>query len=94
MFTAATQYRYIAEAVWLPTYLSIGALIVALINNSAAAAVVVVVALIGCRMLLELVYRVVLGDARLQWHVGAIAFVSQIFVWGLLWTWYAQRGAA
>jgi hypothetical protein len=93
MFTAATQYRYVAEAVWLPTYLSVAALLVALINNNTAAAVAVVVALTGCRLLLELVYRIVLGDARLQWRVGVIAIVSQILVWGFVWTWYAQRGA-
>jgi hypothetical protein len=94
MFTAATQYRYVSEVVWLPTYLSIGALVLLLIDNSTAATVVMLVTLIGCRLVLELVYRIVLGDARLQWREGTVAFASQLVVWGLVWAWYAQRGAA
>jgi hypothetical protein len=94
MFTAATQYRYVSEGVWLPTYLSVAALVVALIDNGIVAMTVSVVALTGCRLVLELAYRFVLGDARLNWQVGVVAFASQLLVWGLVWTWYVQRGAA
>ena len=94
MLTAATQYKYVAEAVWLPTYVGVGALVVGNIDNSAIAAAVMVVALIACRMVLELAYRIAFGDARLQWRVAVVAFGAQLAVWGILWAWYAQRGTA
>jgi hypothetical protein len=94
MITAATQYRYVSEAVWLPTYASITALVLGSIESTNVVGVTVVAALLGCRLVLELVFRFVLGDARLQWRVGVVAFASQLVVWGLFWFWYAQRGAA
>ena len=93
MITAATQHRYVSEAVWLPTYLSVAALILGSFNSAAAASVAVAGALLGCRLVLELVYRFILGDARLQWCVGIVAFFSQLAVWGPFWFWFAQREA-
>jgi hypothetical protein len=94
MITAATQYRYVSETVWLPTYLSVAAMIWGSVENSNLAAVAVAAALIACRLVLELVYRIVLGDARLQWRVGVVALASQLVVWGFFWFWYAQRGSS
>ena len=92
MLTTATQYKYISEAVWLPTYLGIGALVLGLIDNTAIATAVLIVALVVGRMVLELAYRIAFGDARLQWRIGAVAFGAQLAVWGSLAALYAQRG--
>lgn len=94
MFTAATQYRYVSEAVWLPTYLSITALILGSVESTNLAMVSVAAALLGCRLVLEVVYRFVLGDARLQWHIGLLAFASQVAIWGAFWFMYSHRGTA
>jgi hypothetical protein len=94
MITAATQRKYISELVWLPTYLALAALVLSSISNSSLAAVVLIVGLIASRLVLELAYRFVFGDSRLQWRVGAAAFALQLMVWGALWALYAQTGAA
>ena len=94
MFTAATQHRYVSEAIWLPTYLSIAALILGSVESTNLAMVSVAAALLGCRLFLELVYRFVLGDARLQWHIGLVALASQVAIWGTFWFMYSQRGTA
>ena len=94
MITAATQHRYVSEAIWLPTYLGVSAVVLGTINSSAIAAVFLLVAPIGSRFVLEFIYRVVFGDARLQWRIGIAAFVTQLVIWGLLATWYLQKGGA
>lgn len=94
MFTAATHYRYVAEAVWLPSYVAVGALVLGNINDSMIAAFALFIALVASRIVLEFVCRFVFGDVRLQWRVGVIAFVSQLVLWESLWVWYAQERAA
>lgn len=94
MFTAATQYKYVSEVVWLPTYLVLGAVTSAFFGSTAIGLVAVIIMLILCRMILELLYRIAFGDARLKWQVGAIAFTLQIVVWGALWAWFAENGKA
>jgi hypothetical protein len=94
MTTAATQRKYVSEVVWLPTYIGVGALVLGSVNNSYSIDAAIILSLIASRMLLELVYRIAFGDARLHWRVGAVAFASQLILWGALWAWYAQRGAA
>jgi hypothetical protein len=90
MVTAATQYKYVSEVVWLPTYLAVSALTFGFFGNGPIAWGAVIFALIACRMTLELLYRIAFGDVRLRWHVGAIAFASQLLIWGLLWVWFAK----
>jgi len=87
-------HRYVAEIVWLPTYVSLIVLILGTVANSALATVLVLVSLIGSRMILEFVCRVVFGDARLQFRTQIAAFGFQLIVWGLVWFVYAQRHSA
>ena len=84
-------HRYIAEAVWLPTYIGLCILVVGTVANAAVATALVLVSLIASRLVLELVYRMVFGDARLQLRTQLAAFGFQAFVWSLVWFWYAQR---
>jgi hypothetical protein len=89
-----TPYRYISEAVWLPTYLAVGALLTAFIGGSAVSLIVIFISIIACRMVLEFLYRVAFGDVRLSWQVGAGAFLLQLLAWGALWAWFANKGTA
>ena len=94
MFTAATQYRYVSELVWLPTYVAVCALTTALIDNSWVATLVTLFALIASRIVLEVLYRIAFGDSRLQLRVGILAFMSQVGAWGLLLVWFSRHGGA
>jgi len=94
MDSAPLDRRYVSEAVWLPTYIGVAALVLSTVQSSAAATLLVVVGLIGCRLVLELLYRVAFGVTRLDWRTGLVAFGSQVIVWALLWGWHAQRSGA
>ena len=94
MTSAATDRRYVSEAVWLPTYIGVAMVVLGTVSSSWVATLLVVAALIGCRLLLELLYRMVFGTARLEFRTGLIAFGSQIVVWALIWAWHAQRSGA
>jgi len=93
MNNSRPERQYIAEVVWLPTYIAVGALVLGRINDSTVATAAMLVALVACRVVLELVYRVVFGNARLQLRTGVIALGCQMVVWGLAWFWYAQVGS-
>jgi len=85
------RYRYISEAVWLPTYIGITALVLGTINNAGFATVVGLISLLLCRIFLELLYRMAFGGARLQWRTQLATFGFQLVVWALVWGWYVQR---
>ena len=87
-------HRYMAELVWLPTYISLGMLILGTVANTALASALVLVSLIASRMLLEVTYRFIFGDARLQLRTQLAAFGFQAVAWGVVWFWYAQRATA
>ena len=87
-------HRYMAEAVWLPTYIGLVMLVLGKVENGTLASALVIVALVGSRMLLELVYRLTFGDARLQLRTQLAAFAFQAVAWGLVWAWHAQRTSA
>jgi len=87
-------HRYMAEAVWLPTYIGLVMLVLGKVENGTLASALVIVALVGSRMLLELVYRLTFGDARLQLRTQLAAFAFQVVAWGLVWAWYAERTSA
>ncbi len=86
--------RYIAEVVWLPTYLGVSLVVLATVDNSALATAVLVFALTTCHFLLEVLYRFAFGDARLDSRTKWLAFGSQLIVWGLVLAWHAQRTAS
>jgi hypothetical protein len=88
------RYRYISEAVWLPTYIGIAALVLGTINNPALATAVGLASALVCRMLLELLYRIAFGETRLQLRIQLATFSLQLLVWILVWGWYVQRTTA
>ena len=88
------HYRYVAESTWLPTYLGITVVVLGVIENTGLASVVLIASLVLFRMALELVYRLAFGDARLHLRTQLAAFGAQVIVWGLIWTWHAQRAGA
>ncbi len=88
------HHRYVAELVWLPTYISLVILILGTVANSTFASVLILVSLSGSRMILEFIYRVAFGDARLQLRTQVAAFGFQAAVWSLVWFLYAQRPVA
>jgi len=94
MPSTALHHRYVAEAVWLPTYVGLTMLILGGIANTTLASAVLLASLLASRMLLELVYRVTFGDARLQLRIQLAAFAFQVIVWGLLWAWHAHWTSA
>ena len=83
-----TPYKYVHEAIWLPTYVVLALIILGTVQNSGAATSVIIVALIVCRMFLEMLYRAAFGDERLTVRIGLLAFVSQLVVWGGVLGWY------
>jgi len=83
-----TQYKYVHEAVWLPTYAALVFFVLSTVRNSNVATLVGIVSTIVCRMILEFLYRVAFGDERLTVRIGLLAFVSQLVVWGGLLVWY------
>jgi hypothetical protein len=85
------RYRYISEAVWIPTYVSVAVIVLGTINNANLATVVTLVSLVICHMVLELLYRIAFGESRLQLRTQLTAFGLQLVVWGLVWGWYIQR---
>jgi hypothetical protein len=85
------RYRYISDAVWSPTYVSVVALILGTINNSGLATVASLLSLVVSRVFLELLYRVAFGEARLQLRTQLATFGLQLLVWGAVWGWYVQR---
>lgn len=86
-----TPYKYVQEAIWLPTYLVVALLVFGTVQGSATATVVMVVTLTACRMFLELLYRWAFGDERLTFRIGLLSLVSQLVVWGAVLGWYFQR---
>ena len=83
-----TPYKYVHEAIWLPTYAVVALVVLGTVKNSNIATLVIIVSLMACHMLLELVYRLVFGDARLTVRIGLLAFTSQLVVWGGVLGWY------
>ena len=83
--------RYVSETVWLPTYAAVVVLVLAGFSGSWVAIPVMFIALVASRMVLELLYRLVLGPARLALSTGLVAFAAQLVVWFLVWGWLAQR---
>jgi hypothetical protein len=86
--------RYVAEIVWLPTYIGVAVLVLGGIDNSNLATATMLIAVIGSRMVLELIYRLVFGPARLRIRTGIVAFVCQALAWGLIWWWYIEHRAS
>jgi len=83
-----TPYKYVHEAIWLPTYVVVALVFLGTVQNSGVATLVMIVGLIVCRMFLELLYRAAFGDERLTVRIGLLAFVSQLVVWGGVLGWY------
>jgi hypothetical protein len=80
-----TNYKYIHEAVWLPAYAVTALIVLGTIQNSNAATLIMIAALIVCRMLIELLYRLAFGDERLTVRIGLLAFGSQLVAWDRVW---------
>jgi hypothetical protein len=87
------EHRYISELVWLPTYLGITAFVLGTINDSTIASVALLVSLVMTRMALELLYRIALGETRLEIKTGLIALACQVLVWGLIFSWHFRSSA-
>ena len=86
--TAIQQpYRYVSEAAWVPSYIGIAVITLGTIERAWLASTILLVALLAFRVMLELIYRFVLGDSRLQVGTQLIAFAAQVLVWAALW-WY------
>jgi len=83
-----TPYKYVHEAIWLPTYLVVALLVLGAVQSAGAATVVIIVSLTVCRMLLELLYRAAFGDERLTFRIGLLALMSQLVAWGVVLGWY------
>ena len=83
-----TPYKYVQEAIWLPTYVVVALISLGTVQNSGVATLVMIVALIVSRMFLELLYRAAFGDERLTVRVGLHTFVSQLVVWSGVLGWY------
>jgi hypothetical protein len=94
MDSAPVDRRYISEVVWLPTYLAISLLVLGIVDNSMVATLVLVVALICFRIALELLYRTVFGQTRVELKIGVVAFGLQVSTWALVWAWHAQWSGA
>jgi hypothetical protein len=94
MTSAATDRRYVSEVVWIPTYIAIAAFVLGWVSNSWGATLALVTALVGCRAVLELLYRLVFGAVRLELRTGLAVFAYQVVVWGLIWAWHAQWWAS
>ena len=62
------------------------------VSGGATATLALLAALLGCRALLELLYRFVFGGARLTLRIGALAFACQVVVWGFLVWLQIQQG--
>jgi len=61
------------------------------VNNGNLATVVILISLVACRVFLELLYRLVLDEARLQLRIQLATFGVQLLVWVLVWGWYVQH---
>lgn len=79
------NYKYVSDLVWLPTYLCVAVIVLGASGGGAMGTLYVLLALVGCRALLELIYRFTFGPERLHGAVGLIAFVSQLIVWAAIW---------
>jgi hypothetical protein len=90
--TTTQNLRYVSEFVWLPTYIGVAAIVFATVSGGTSATLALFAALLGCRVLLELLYRIVFGGARLTLRIGALAFGCQLLVWGGLIWWQIQLG--
>ncbi len=84
----STAYKYVLEAIWLPTYVAVALVVLGTVQNSNAATLIMIVSLIACHMFLELMYRLAFGDERLTVRIGLLAFMSQLLVWGVVLGWY------
>lgn len=88
-----THYKYVHEAVWLPTYAVIVLFVLGTVQNSNAATLAMIIGLVACRVALELLYRLAFGDERLTVRIGLLAFGSQLVVWGCL-AWFFHGSPA
>lgn len=86
-----TPYKYVHEAIWIPTYVVVAIIVLGTIQNSSVATVVMIVGLIACRMFLEVFYRVAFGDVRLTVRIGLLAFMSQLAILGGVLGWYLHN---
>lgn len=78
-----TQNRYITEAVWIPSYLSIIVILLTYINNVNIQTLAIIISLISARIIFELVYRIIFGDKRLTFRIGVFAVAGQLIAWGV-----------
>lgn len=78
------NHKYVHELVWLPTYIAICLLVIGSTFGHWIGFILMPLILIVCRMILELLYRLVFGIDRLGPLVGVIAFASQTCVWTML----------
>ncbi len=88
---ADNNNRYVNELVWLPTYLGIVILILGNIENGAIKTIAMFGALIGTRMILEFIYRLIFEERRLHAKTGIITFLCQIMAWGSILIWQTQH---
>jgi hypothetical protein len=81
-----SQHKYVHEFVWAPTYLAVVIIVLGVVRDSTVATIVLFVSLIMCRMFLEVIYRILFGDARLTVRVAVLALGCQLSVLiGLSW---------
>ena len=76
-----TSHKYVSEVVWLPTYVAIIILVLGNVKSSGIATLTLLVALIGSRMILEFIYRIIFNEKRLLLKTGIMAFICQLLVW-------------
>ena len=88
-----SPYKYVHETVWLPTYAVITLLVMDNVHNSYVALPLLIVVCILCRMLLELMSRLVFGDGRLTLRTGLLLLVFQLLSWGIFMSWFLQWSA-
>ena len=81
------------EAVWFPTYVGVGLFMLGTVSDSVSAALLAFASMVASRAILEILYRLMFGAARLEARTAWTAFGMQIVVWLLIWGWHAQRVA-
>jgi hypothetical protein len=73
--------RYVAEFVWLPTYLGVW---ISTIAAFGANFFVLFAAVVAARLLLETVYELVFGDRKNDIRNRIYAFAMQVLLWTLI----------
>ena len=79
-----TNHILVNEFVWVPTYFGTWLIIYGFNINSTLQFILAISSLFILRYILEVIFRIVFGVARLSKQVGVIAFLCQIIMWALV----------